>query len=205
MNATLSFLIAIVTMVSTLWAADPKFPITLDSLPSSIAEFEAMRDKIATTPEGGVLTLIVALKMFNENQPEGMKALIVAVDQGLLSKNDGKDSYKGYTISNATIGLVRSQLANYPYVINSYFPGATPENNYTPGAAPFNFELTANKYSGSVASGQIKLFIKSSGADTARPVTLKKNNKGIWKAHEFSSIVVGIRKPAKLTIKDDNL
>lgn len=198
------FLVTLV-MVSALAAADQKFPITLDTLPSNISEFEAMRDKIATTPEGGVLTLIVALKMYNENQPEGIKALIVAVDQGLLSKRDGSDSYKGYAISNATISLVKSQLGNYPYVINSYFPGATPENNYTPGSAPFSFELTANKYSGSVASGKIKLFIKSSGADSARPVTLKKNNKGIWKAHEFSSIVVGIRKPAKLTNKDDNL
>jgi len=192
-------------LVPGVFANDLKFPATLDSLPANISEFEALRDKLAATPEGGVLVLIVALKMYNENPAEGNKALIVAVDQGLLSKSDGKDNYKGYVLGNATISLVKSQLGNYPYVINSYLPGATPENNYTPGALPHKFELTANKYSGDAAKGQIKLFIRSSGADSPRPVTLKKNSKGIWKAYEFSSIVVGIKKPAKMTQKEDNL
>jgi hypothetical protein len=201
----MKFMVCSMLLFSAIFAADQTFSSTLDSMPSNISEFEALRDKLATTPEGGVLVLIAALKMYNENPGEGIKAMIVAVDQGLLSKSDGKDNYKGYALGSATVSLVKSQLGNYPYVINSYLPGATPGNNYVPGPLPYKFELTANQYSGDAAKGQIKLFIKSSGADSPRPVTLKKNSKGIWKAYEFSSIVVGIRKPVKMAQKEDNL
>ncbi|WP_167882958.1 DUF6935 domain-containing protein [Leptospira barantonii] len=45
--------------------------------------------------------------------------------------------------------------------------------------------------------------IRLSGADTPRPVTLKKNAKGVWKAREFSSLLVGIKKPASKNPADD--
>ncbi|PJZ67009.1 hypothetical protein CH371_02710 [Leptospira wolffii] len=35
------------------------------------------------------------------------------------------------------------------------------------------------------------------------PVTVKKNSKGVWKASEFSSLLVGIKKPTTSNPADD--
>ncbi len=40
------------------------------------------------------------------------------------------------------------------------------------------------------------------GAATPRPVTLKRNDRGVWKAYEWSSLLVGVRPPV-LKIEDD--
>lgn len=45
-------------------------------------------------------------------------------------------------------------------------------------------------------AGQAKLFVKSGGADTPRPITLARNNAGYWKVINFSSLTVGVRAPA---------
>ncbi len=38
-----------------------------------------------------------------------------------------------------------------------------------------------------------KLFVKSGGKDNASPVVLKKNNSGIWKVFEYSSLYTGVK------------
>lgn len=41
-----------------------------------------------------------------------------------------------------------------------------------------------------------KIFIHSGGADSPRPVTVKKNKHGQWKLTSYGSLCVGVRKPA---------
>jgi hypothetical protein len=41
-----------------------------------------------------------------------------------------------------------------------------------------------------------KIFIHSGGADSARPVTVKRNKHGQWKLTSYGSLCVGVRKPA---------
>lgn len=45
--------------------------------------------------------------------------------------------------------------------------------------------------------GKAKLFLACGGADTPRPVELRKNASGQWKITSWSSLQVGVRKPAK--------
>ena len=113
--------------------------------------------------------------------------------------------YKNFQPSNADESLIKSQLNNYPYVTASYFLGSSPENNYTIPEGELSFELSSNNYSGDKDNGPFKVFIKCSGAASPRPMTLKKNDKGIWKAHEFSSLVVGIQKPSSANPPSDDL
>ena len=47
-----------------------------------------------------------------------------------------------------------------------------------------------------VQAERAKVFVWSSGADSPRPLTLIKNNRGLWKATNWSSLTVGIRPPA---------
>ena len=54
-----------------------------------------------------------------------------------------------------------------------------------------------------ITDERAKLFVFSSGADSPRPVTVKKNNRGLWKATSYSSLDVGVRPP--IVIVDDDL
>ena len=46
------------------------------------------------------------------------------------------------------------------------------------------------------------VFARGYAAASPRPVTLKVNDKGIWKASEWSSLIVGVQPPAKTETDD---
>ena len=77
------------------------------------------------------------------------------------------------------------------YVPRSYFAGATPSNDYQP-VAPYTVEISENQYSYE-EQGMAKLFIKSGGADSPRPIKLRKAKDGKWYLWEYSSILLDIR------------
>ncbi len=56
---------------------------------------------------------------------------------------------------------------------------------------------------GNRETGQYKVFVACSGAELPRPVTLKKNDQGLWKASEWSSLLVGVMPP--MTTPGDDL
>jgi hypothetical protein len=53
-------------------------------------------------------------------------------------------------------------------------------------------DATSNPHNGNTDT-KAKVFVTSSGADTARPIHLLKNDKGFWKANNWSSLVVGVK------------
>lgn len=53
------------------------------------------------------------------------------------------------------------------------------------------------------SADKAKMFVYSTGADTPRPVALTRNDKGLWKGVEWSSLEVGIR--ASATNRTDDL
>lgn len=176
--------------------------ITLDKLPTTLEEFLEMRDKISKTPEGGATTMIVALWIYTQNQKLGLSCLTIAVDKKRLSETKGTDGYKGYIVSKGDLSLIESQLGKALYLPASYIKGTTVDNGYKIPTGKLVFDFSTNAYSGDEKSGEIKLFIPSSGADSARPLRVQKNDAGIWKASEWSSLIVGIRKP-KVADDDD--
>ena len=56
--------------------------------------------------------------------------------------------------------------------------GAVPQNDYTP-AEPYTINISENPYSYQ-EQGYAKLFIQSGGADSPRPVQLRKAKDGKW-------------------------
>ncbi len=164
--------------------------ITINSLPSTIEEFVALRDKIATTPEGGATIFLLALKIYVQNEKLGEQCFVVAADRQALQTGN---VYKGYKLSNSSLSLIKSQLSKNPKIPDSYIQGASPENNYAVNL-PYVYTFSENKYSGNEADGRIKLFVKSYGADSDRPITVVRNKRGIWKANNWSSVIVGIKK-----------
>ncbi len=165
--------------------------ITINSMPSSIEEFVQLRDQLAQTPEGGATVFLLALKIFVENEQFGKQCLVVAADRNRLQEGD---DYKGFSLFRSDMSLLNSQLSKNNKIPNSYIDGASPENNYSV-SLPFVYTFSRQKYSGDESEGVIKIFVKCYGADIDRPIQLRRNNRGLWKVTNWSSVIVGIKKP----------
>ena len=81
------------------------------------------------------------------------------------------------------------------YVARSYFEGTSPDNDYMP-TTPYTITVSTNPYSYSEES-YTKLFIRSSGADSPRSVTLRKAKDGKWYLWE-QFLLPDIRQPESL-------
>jgi len=170
-------------------------------LPKNIDEFISLRNEIAKSPEGGAAMMVVALILYAQDENLGKQCLTVAVTQEQLVEGN---FYKGYKLLNSLMSLIESLISHQKYIPNSYINGTGPDNNYELPKNNLTLAFTRNKYSGKEESGSVKVFVICSGADTPRPVRVEKNDKGIWKAAEYSTLIVGIKK-AKMEIKPDNL
>ena len=79
------------------------------------------------------------------------------------------------------------------FIGKSYFKGATPSNDYT-SDVPYEIEVIENDYSDD-AEGYKRLFLKSGGADSPRPITLrlaKDGNYYVW-SDSFIGLLADIR------------
>jgi len=66
---------------------------------------------------------------------------------------------------------------------------------YSLPAPPYRLDFSANAYSGDPTAGLYKVFVACSGA-RPRPVTVARDRTdGLWKAYEWSSLLVGVRAP----------
>lgn len=81
------------------------------------------------------------------------------------------------------------------FIGKSYFVGANPNNDYTPNI-PYEIEIIENAYS-DANDGYKRLLLKSGGADSPRPLTLrlaKDDNYYVW-SDSFIGLLTDIRKP----------
>jgi len=166
--------------------------ITVKQVPKTIEDFVKYRNKIAKTPEGGATVFLLALKIYTDNPKLGKQCLVVAIDRNSLQTGQ---IYKGHELLKSDMSLIKRQIINKNRQLpNSYIKGSNPENLYKV-KLPYVYEFMSNPSSGDAATGNYKIFVKCSGADSPRPITLVKNNRGYWKASSWSSVLVGIKKP----------
>ena len=86
------------------------------------------------------------------------------------------------------------QNEKYKFIGKSYFNGAVPANDYTPTG--FEISVEENPYS-RVDEGYVRVFLKSGGGDTLRPLTLrlaKDGNYYIW-SDSIIGLLSDIRTP----------
>jgi hypothetical protein len=150
-------------------------------MPETGEEFAALQDRTARSPLGGAAAMVIALYLYTEHPALGEDCLVAATAKEGPSAHD--------------MQLIRRQLAAHPHLPRSYIRGATPENGYSLPEPPYELQFTDNPYSGDPASSQYKVFVHCSGAASPRPITLVQNAQGIWKASEWSSLIVGIVPP----------
>ncbi|MCO5168272.1 MAG: hypothetical protein M9894_18175 [Planctomycetes bacterium] len=169
--------------------------IEIPALPRSAEEFLTLRDQLAGTPRGGAAMFVTAMILYVQNEKLGLECLTIAVDQDMLV--DGDKGYRNKQLRNAALSSLKSNLGPRPYLPNSYVDGTSHESGYVLPQGPLKIRFKTEEDHGD----RSKVFVYCSGADMARPITLKVNDKGAWKAWEWSSLEVGIRKPT--VVKDD--
>ncbi len=153
--------------------------VDIPSLPTTLAELQAM-PAAKLTDEYAVTALAVAVLCNYENDPDETCRMM--------------DFLRGpQPMTGVDKQFIRDRLKGRSYVIRSYFKGATPDNNYTP-AKPYAVEISENSYSRE-EQGYVKLFVRTSGADSSRPITLRlKPSTGQWFVWQ-QSLLTDVQKP----------
>ena len=80
------------------------------------------------------------------------------------------------------------QNKKYGFIGKSYFVGATPQNDYTP-SVPYEVEVSENPYSRQ-EEGYIRFLMKSGGADSERPLTVRLAKDGNY--YLWSDSIIGL-------------
>lgn len=151
--------------------------VEFDALPQTAAEVAPCR-----TPEETAALTVAALVRFTEDQETGIAMLNVLRGPRPLSPQE--------------IQLLKDQLLkDRDYVARSHFNGATPDNNYTP-LQPYSVTVADSVHSYD-QENYATLYIRSGGADSPRPITLrKKPSTGEWFLWNHVGLLPGIRVPA---------
>lgn len=165
--------------------------ITIDKMPSSTEEFIQLRNQFATTPEGAAAIFLLASIKLVENNQMGRHWVIIATDKNGLSPSQSELAYKGFDLAHSANFSI-NQIKDKKYIPYSYVKGSSLSNGYEVGNPPYTFQIERSTDGG---DGTVKVYVQSSGVDTARPITCKKNDAGVWKAFEYSSIFTGIKTP----------
>lgn len=139
--------------------------ITFDELPTTLEMLRALPAADLQKPYYAAALLIPALCLWPTNKDEA---------QYMINFLKGPQA-----LSNYDVQFISERLRGKEYVPFSYFEGATPENGYKP-SKPYVVTISSVPTSFDQA-GYAKFYLRSSGADSPRPVQLRqKASTGEW-------------------------
>lgn len=154
---------------------------SFSSLPVSVDELKTLPEASLDTPYKTVALAMVALLQFENN---------VDTCYAMLDALRGPEPMSPYTKS-----FIKERLQGKTYKVKSFFGGATVENGYAI-AAPYTIEVSSNPYS-FAEENWATLYVKSAGADSPRPIKLrKKPSTGQWFINDIQCLS-DIRIPAE--------
>lgn len=156
-----------------------KMTITVTSVPETIAEFSALSQNDLSIPENTCLMFLLALKLWLKDKNAGAEA---------INRLRGPRPMNGFDVS-----FINDRLRGKEYLPLAYFDGATPDNRYTP-SIPLTLEVLSDPRPQDVEEGYIRAFLKTAGADSPRPIKLRRKGDA-WYLWEYSSVLTGIRVP----------
>ena len=155
--------------------------ITVSSVPTTSEEFSALPQNDISKPENTRAMFLLALALYLKDSDAGVAAL---------------NTLRGpRPLSNYDIQFLRDRLRGKSYLPLAYFDGATPANNYVP-STPLTLEVIADSRPQDIEEGYLRLFLKTTGADSPRPIKLRQKGDS-WYLWEYSSILSGIRIPSE--------
>lgn len=138
---------------------------TFNTLPRTLAEFKALPEAALTDVYAVAALTLLALTRWQDDRDESI---------AMLNYLKGPDPLNPMGIQQISDRFMDGKF----YKVNSFFEGATPENQYTP-AMPYRIKVTSNPYS--FSENWATLYLHSGGADSPRPLKLrKKPSTGQW-------------------------
>ncbi|MBE7002714.1 MAG: hypothetical protein E7425_00310 [Ruminococcaceae bacterium] len=153
---------------------------TFAALPQSLAELQALPEASLDSPYKTAALAVAALCRYAEDADAVLEML-----NFLKGPEDLSEMEKQF---------LRDRLAGKGYKPLSFFDGATPENGYTP-RTPYRITVSANPHS-FPEENWATLYVTSGGADSPRPIRLrKKPSTGQWFLNELQCLS-DIRVPA---------
>ena len=153
--------------------------VKLNTLPATLAEFQALP---RSTPEEVCAGFLCALNLYTKSPNDGVAAMDLLRGPRPMTPYDSQ--------------FLRDRLRGKAYLPLAYFEGATPENGYQPHQ-PYVLNVLADPRPQDMEPGYLRVFLKTAGADSPRPMKLRqKASTGEWFLWEYSSILSGIRIPA---------
>ena len=154
--------------------------VVIQKMPESLPEFKA---HIAggRQPEHICALFLCALALFDRDKDAGIAAMDILRGPRPMTPYDCQ--------------FLRDRLRGKAYLPLAYFEGATPQNGYQP-RVPYRLNVLADPRPQDLEPGYLRLFLKTTGADSLRPMKLRqKGSTGEWFLWEYSSILSGIRIP----------
>ena len=153
--------------------------VTCNCLPATLAEFEQLPRR---SPEEVCAGFLCALALYLKDKDAGIAAMNLLRGPRPMTPYDAQ--------------FLRDRLRGKEYLPLAYFEGATPENSYTP-SVPYVLNVLPDPRPQDIEPGYLRVFLKTAGADSPRPVKLRqKASTGEWFLWEYSSPLSGIRIPA---------
>ena len=152
---------------------------TFAALPESVEQMKSLPEAAMDTPFKTAALTVCALCAFAADSDIGLQ---------MLNYLRGPRPLNGQEIS-----FIKDRFrGDRTYLPFSYFAGATPENNYTP-TEPYSLTVTSDSHSFD-EDGYARLYIACGGADSPRPVKLRKKGDGQWCLWE-QYLLTDIRQP----------
>jgi len=158
--------------------------VVVEKIPSSMDEFVSLRDRIARTPEGGAAGFVVAMIMYGGDAGLGLQAFTLALDMDELASGT---VYKGYRPKRIWDDRW-AQIDKFPFLGKIYVKGTKADDAYALPDGPLASTVTEVRLQ---ADGSAKAFVATTSGNMPRPLLLKKNDKGLWKVSDASSVFVG--------------
>jgi len=156
--------------------------VTFGSMPETLTEFTALPQAAMANPFDTAALCVAALCVYPLDKD---------ATAAMLNHLRGPRP-----LGNPDIRFLAERMAQNNkagYLGASYLDGATPQNEYSP-SEPFTVTVSENPYS-YVNDGYATLYIKSGGADSPRPVTIRQAKDGRWYLWEYPGLLVDILSP----------
>lgn len=157
----------------------PQMTISFFAIPDSLSAFTALPQAALKTPFDAAALTLLALCVYTSDPQTGVE---------MLNWLRGPRPLNTMELS-VLRDCFRSGKTYLPF---SYFAGATPKNHYTP-THPFTLTVFRGQ-TPDAEPGYEKLFLRSGGADTPRPIRLRRRKDGTWLLWE-QYLLTDIRRP----------
>lgn len=152
---------------------------TFSALPENLSQMQALPEARLETPFQTAALTVCALCVYAVEKQAGLE---------MLNWLRGPRPLNGQEISFLN-DRFRGEKTYLPF---SYFVGAVADNNYTPNQ-PFQIVIESN-HTSDAEEGYKKLFIPCGGADSPRPIKLRRKGDGRWFLWE-QYLLTDIQKP----------